>query len=193
MTCDMQTTMKLKNLNENSMPLYSRARHWFPWLMHNIYHNIKTRWFLPVCNKIDYCIISWYKEISSNWTSYKFDCKLNPVTWGHHEWICLGPDFCHILHWIYQYMLGCCTYMYFIFPHRLHASHVSHISVDDSSDLWCPLCLERKAIENMVFNMKWPYQLTPPPLIFATLYYWLLINNDLWHANNHEIKKPEWK
>ena len=75
---------------------------------------------------------------------------------------------------------------------RNEASHVSHISVDDSSDLWCPLCLERKAIENMVFNMKWPYQLTSPH-IFATLYYWLLINNDLWHANNHEIKKPEWK
>ena len=51
---------------------------------------------------------------------YKFDCKINPVTSSHHEWICLGPEFYHILHWIYQYMLGCCIYMYFIFPHRLH-------------------------------------------------------------------------
>ena len=52
---------------------------------------------------------------------YKFDCKLNPVTWGHHERIYLWPGFSHVLHWIYQYMLGCCTHTYSIFPHRLHA------------------------------------------------------------------------
>ena len=53
---------------------------------------------------------------------YRFDCKLNhPVTWGHHERICLGPEFSHVLHLIYQYMLGCCIHMYFIFHHRLHA------------------------------------------------------------------------
>ena len=52
---------------------------------------------------------------------YKFDCKLIPVTWGHHERIHLGPDFSHALHWIYQYMLGCSIHMYFIVPRRLHA------------------------------------------------------------------------
>ena len=55
---------------------------------------------------------------------YKFDCKLNHVTLGHYEWICLGPEFCHVLHWIYQYMLGCCIHMYFIVPHRLHAYNI---------------------------------------------------------------------
>ena len=37
---------------------------------------------------------------------------------------------------------------------RNEASHVSHISVDDSSITGAPMYLEGKAIENMVFKIK---------------------------------------
>ena len=69
-----------------------------------------------------------YKDMLISGLKYQFVIKLITVSLAgmlvYYEWIRLGPEFCHVLHWIYQYMLGCCIHMYFIVPHRLHAYNI---------------------------------------------------------------------